>query len=271
MNGMKKKLITSIGCIVLLGMVSTIQASPMAYEGFDYSGTTLAGANGGVGWNTSWKSDAALTTDSIADVQAGSLAAPAGLDTSGNHLALILPGGQSTAFRGLASSAQLDLGVDATYYMSILHKRYNGGMLFGLNDASGNNVFAISLSSSGKYTMLLGADSVSEGVATSTAGAYLTVIKIEASAAGNDQASYIRYYETQTVNTEPTAWTLTSNGIDLGSVGSTVKLFGGSDRTIQYDEIRLGTTWASVIPEPTTLGLLGLVFRVLFGLRRLSM
>ena len=206
-------------------------------------------------------------------MQAGSLAAPTGLDTSGNHLALILPGGQSTAFRGLASSAQLDLGVDATYYMSILHKRSVGGMLFGLSDASGGNVFQIAFSSSGKYTMALGTDSVSEGVATTTVGAYLTVIKIEASASGNDTASFTRYYETQTVDpdTEPASWILTSNEIDLSSVGSTVKLYGGSDRTIQYDEIRLGDSWASVIPEPATLGLFVFALPVLLGLRRLFM
>ena len=49
MNSMKKKWIGSIGCIALLGMVSSVQASPMAYEGFDYSGPTLSGANGGFG------------------------------------------------------------------------------------------------------------------------------------------------------------------------------------------------------------------------------
>lgn len=269
---MKKTVIMFIGCIASLGIISNAYASLLAYEGFDYASTNLAGANGGSGWATSWKGNAALTTNSLADMQTNSVPAPTGYGPNpiGGSTKMANPGGAISAYRGLTSASDIDLGVTSTYYMSMLVERSGSGFSFGIKDSSGvNNVLGAAVSTGGAITMSVGTNAVTSANIIGNGSAYLWVFKVVANASGVDTAYVQVYNEGVTVpSAEPAAWLLTNN-VALSSIGSVLYLGGGSNRTIQYDEIRIGTTWDSVvIPEPATIGLLGLALPVLLCLRR---
>jgi hypothetical protein len=88
----------------------------------------------------------------------------------------------------------------------------------------------------------------------------LMIAKLTVRSVGNDELS-MNFYETGTDSvslTEPTSWDLSYQNAVSGtssSIGISVQQYGGSGH---IDELRIATEYGEAIPEPATLGLLGL-------------
>lgn len=253
--------------IALIGTGSLLastaaNAAVLATDVFDYStGSTLgAQSAAGGGWATGWRSSAGLAAESGATVSAGSLTAPAGYAPAPTGGSAIQAG--LVAYRGLDVASQIDLSIDKDYYISYLTERtpvptsaksfsfqlQTGGVTGGDNTvlvgtSTGGDPF-VALGSSG--TVLEDLNLIGNGSTD------LWIIKIAASATSADQV-FLKVYDSllDTVDAaEPATWSVVSNS-ELNS--STVTQLGfaiSGSATLQIDEIRIGESWADVVPVP---------------------
>lgn len=249
-----------IGKIALLFFACSTHthAALVVYEGFDYPPPALNEANGGFGWRGPWQSTAQLNVDSVAFVKTGSLTTPDNYPTTfGNRLILTDDsGGQMVAYRGLATDAFIDLRKNGIYYFAFIVRRSSSGYLINLTQGASTPVLSISVSTAGAITLNLAGEVVSSGNVIANNFSNLFVIKIEANADGPDVVSLNRYADSQSLpNEEPNIWLLTvESEVDL--FAERLALHGGSNRTIEFDEIRIGTSWDSTLYQlPTFFGM----------------
>ena len=256
MKGYKNKTNRCLGgLLVLCCLALRAQGVLLVYEGFDYASDTLAGANGGIGWNTSWKANAELTEESQAWILGNSLVPPEGYGQAmeGGCALLEMPAGQPSAYRGLAAESSIDMNSVSTFYISFLAERSNtSSRAFSvwLKEASGSDVLSAAVSTGGAVTLTLGTNSVSSPNIIGTGQPHLFVMKIESFEDSPDHV-YICSYRTSRdfiPVKEPDVWKL-SVSAEVGSVASVFGLRGGLNRSIQFDEVRIGTSWESVIPS----------------------
>jgi hypothetical protein len=264
---------------------ATADASLLASDAFVYdTGSTLGVQSAaGAGWSTGWMSNAGITTASGASVSAGSLTAPGGYSPAPSGGSAIQAG--LLAYRGLDASAQIDLSVDKDYYISYLAERTpvpvsSRSFSFQLQTGGvtgGDLVVNVGTSTGGDPFVALGASgTVLEDLNLIGNGSTdLWVIKIAASAALADQV-FLKVYDSinDTVDAaEPATWSVISNS-ELSS--STITQLGfaiSGNATLQIDEVRIGESWADVVPvpEPASAGLmllgLGLATRRLTAFR----
>ena len=79
----------TVGLTLPLLISTSLKAAVLVYEGFEYdTGTLTAGEDGGFGWNDGWYNNATSqsVTGNRGAIASGSLATPAGMIASGNHL-----------------------------------------------------------------------------------------------------------------------------------------------------------------------------------------
>tara|TARA_R100000027_G_scaffold53229_1_gene42037 strand:- start:12683 stop:13543 length:861 start_codon:yes stop_codon:yes gene_type:complete len=234
-------------------------AATLLYEGFDYTGSNLDSANGGSGWTTSWQSNSALSADSTANIGSGSLVAPTdSVAPTGNSISLTDPGGQVLAARGIAEPARIDLGSDSTFYFSFLAEKTTSGLYMNFRQGNSTNVLSLAVSSGGAVTMTLDDVATSSGTVIANNYSYLYVGKIVGSSTGAATAYFTRYVEAplqSLPSLEPESWLLEATLPEASILfADRIVLSGGSNRTVSYDEIRIGSTWAEgvgVIPEPS--------------------
>lgn len=263
---LRKLCLIGAAATMLSGMATGSHAALLAYEGFDYATDQTLGAqsSAGGGFSTGWMSNAALTTASGASVLANSLAAPSGYTPS--------PAGGSAkqvpilAYRGLASSAQIDLGVDQDYYISYLAARtqeLSTGSYSMVLQAGTTTVVTASVSTGGAPGLTLAPSAlVSAPNSIGYGPTFLYVIKVAASAAGNDQV-FLQTYASATATaaaTEPTTWQVASGEAALNSVLTQMAFLSGTGRALQIDEIRIGEAWADVVPVPEPGSLVAVLF-----------
>lgn len=236
-------------------------AALLAYEGFDYPTSTLAQGNGGSGFSTGWRNNVTTAGNSSVDITAGSLVFPTGVPytTVGNKVED--PTGDA-GFRTLTTG--LDMSVTEDYFVSFLWRRPTANQFAGLSFFSGatEQVYFGSLSGQTAFQIAQLGNSATPGPANSQLlnTTYFVVGKIQANATGFDQAFLKIYQEGDTIDlTETTSYTITGAANENLSVTlDSIRIDAGDDYGI--DEIRIGETWADVIPEPSSAGLLLLAF-----------
>ena len=281
---------TFFAAITVLVMVGSANAAPVVYEGFAYSAGTIDGSqNGGTGLSaTGWSG---TTTNVPYSVNSGGLSFT-GVTTIGGKLKRNTAPGNAQISRGLAAGAQTALTQDnTTIYFSLLmqNNRYSTGnandtFLIGtgaftnadskpvqLAGGEGFGVFfkGFGASPSGSIDIAGiafdgGASQISTGLIdtditgnTNDGGeVYFIVGQIDWAPNGNNDT--LSLYNVTDVNAAlPAAFaTLTA---DLDQSAFDTLAFGGA-QIGAFDEIRFGTTLTDVgvVPEPTSLTLLGL-------------
>jgi len=257
-------------CLCLAGVPRVATATLIAYDPFNQSaGGSIAGTSStapGV-WPTgsqSWS----IGGGSV-NVSAGSLSLPAGvvgLSTDGNRAVLGNTGSQVSASRSLGTA----YSSTSSLWFSYLFTQSN------TNNADGNND-GISLLNNGTSRIYFGSDGAGDFVIRAIAGQ--SVAAADAFANTNVGAASGQTFQL-VVNINPstgyTMWvnpTGFDNGIGVPTGGTSANLnsnllqfsfdtilLGGDDPTntsgsVTFDEFRMGTTAAAVVPEPSTYAL----------------
>lgn len=264
---MLKKLICLLMLFGVLAYAGNVNAVGIAYDGMDYapfSQTIVNDLNGGTGWDGKY-------TRSNAFIGTGSLVPPAGytLPTTGNKVDTIAGAGRIIG-RDLASPIDLSPAVSATYYFSLLWRREvtvpeienewentmelrlsSGAVMARYGNPDGSNDVKVQLD---------GVNPAPSGKTMDVAKTWLIVGKLVTNPAGTDDEGYIKTYEGDGVGTiagEPAIWDSSQTADMSGMIVEFTSSGGPGMENWIVDEIRIGTTFADVAPEPTTLSLLG--------------
>lgn len=252
----------------------------VAYEGFDYSaGTDIDTQTGGSSWNAGWSSPTGVSVDNpVNDLTY------TGLPTIGNSLTNPLAGNVQNIERTWNAT---DLtGDGGEIWFSLMVNQASGS-----SDAGDELRFQIfqggdsPIRNNGSDTML----SIDEngslelwGMSGTTANATTSITT------GANHLLVGQYIFSDTAGSD--VWNLWVDPTIAGSLGAAtlsatgdIQLDGEADglaseildlrflrNEMNLDEIRIGTDYASVIPEPTTSGLAALGTALIFARRRRS-
>jgi hypothetical protein len=250
-------------------------AAVLAYEGFDYPNdgpTLLNGLAGGTGWGGPWTFSGAaatgndgfdvsldnnsLTTTGFPFAPAGDRVLAVGLGTGGNS---------ARADRLLPTTVDLSVDGNVLYASFLIQKTTSGGtsndnievnFLAGLGTGSGSTPIRFGSTSSERLFIHDGgsvpAESTYEDMTLTTN--YFTVIKIESRATDPDIYSVLTYSGAETVPmAEPVTWDrshspATPNNVIINGI----RLWIGVLTAGEFDEIRIGQTWADVTAPTVT-------------------
>ncbi|MGE4488270.1 MAG: PEP-CTERM sorting domain-containing protein [Kiritimatiellales bacterium] len=264
--------------------VLTVSADLLVYEGFNYGdltnfehNTANSSAAGGTGLSTSgWRQyNATVSTAGLVETSAGSYA-PSWLDSTNGYMKINGGGaGNTWAFRSLASP--IATHVDTTYYFSfVLRNQDSSGistdgakLVFRAGD--GSTILYAGFTDTEALCLKAGSSSQVNGSTLFDSAAAVTLVgKVTLSASGSDTVSVSAFTGASGPGSEPVSWDLTSsaefNWWQIAELGLNVN---GGNSEVDFDEIRLGTTFDDVlpIPEPATLGLLGIGAAALWRLK----
>jgi ferric-dicitrate binding protein FerR (iron transport regulator) len=237
-------------------------AGLLAYEGFDYKNANALRtkrANGGSGWDGPWQGFARPLRPE--DAKARALNPTEGLARPGSATPAV--GGCfeylgfSKYYRRLSTPVRMD--ADRTYYLSFLFRRHGP-------PADPLNAVAVLLRSSGEIRNENPRQRLNVGVGGANqlfthlnaigsrtplpleyGQTYLLVAKIAARAAEADQV-FLRVYGPREAveRQEPDAWTVVGPLFQSDLVFDWLEVHINSLTRQSIDEVRLGTTWASV-------------------------
>jgi len=184
--------------------------------------------------------------------------------------------GQGTSGRNqrqMDGTISADAGTVGTIYMSFLYQNgmegtpsiYQALELYnGIGDVDTNRMFQLGTTSGNNFVFGAGDAAAAITIAAADSSVHQFVVKFDLSAsAGGDSA---------TVWIDPTSETggITSSGLDLA--WNTLSIGDYDENSASWDEIRFATTFNEAIPEPATLGLVGIFgVGVLFVRRRLML
>jgi len=264
-------------CVVaaLLLLVVKADAVVVSYEGFNYSAGPLNGADPGPSWNSDWVAPTGTVITS-------SLSYPAGSGTSSGGSVQAIGNGTSGGLNAsiqFGTGFQYDMTSEGTVrYASFLGSKptiAGGGEYLQMN--FGNNSWIFGMSSGDGFFLQLGGgnenQAFSAGGLVSTNATYLLVSKLVTSSVGNDTL-YLNWYASGDVVpvTEPVSWMLSVSRNNTTAGAQTTLNLGSGNAAGSYvmDEIRLGTTFADVVPEPSRAMLLLVGVMSLLARRRRS-
>lgn len=244
--------------IVAGSFLSSVYAAPQCYEGFDYAGASLNGKSGGSGWDGAWsdpEGGLTLSGDGTSLEFSASLKPGIGARVSDSN------GGGAT--RKILNPVDLNQEGTVTY----ISMRVNKGSIAAssseyieLNLAHGTSIrFEMGIGSNDKFYVEVGVPATKpESVEAASANTtYLLVAKIVSGVATD--TAYLKAYESGSTPdaSEPATWTVSDTG-NTGFALDTLRLsMGTAINASAIDEIRIGTTWESVVP----LGKTGLPIR----------
>ena len=256
--------------LLLATSLSSEADSPLLYEGFDYTvGSTVQGRNGGIGFGGAW-------TESSSDkdtIQPGSLLY-SGVSTSGQSAHSLAP----TDFYSELYREMVDIpGTGGTTLWASFLMRKNAD---GANGEPAD-YFGLALFATGIDGVFIGDPSETNTFSLGTVGTASTggeistiplvlgstaflVVRIDFSSVGNET---IRLF----VNSNPAAPNLTTpdaikTDLDFSDL-TALGVYAGEDADWSLDEIRIGTSYQAVVPEPGS-GALFAAGVLLAGLRR---
>lgn len=260
-----------------LGFVGTsAQAALLDADSFNYSGTALVGQNGGTGWSGAWfqtgtSANNTLSNDSV------SLAYPA---TFQSPLVAPTPTGSRVSTGGLTGNANtsrllstpINLAQEGNvYYVSALIKknRPNGettadNILIEFVDSSANRRFGLGIEGTTDRPWLNHNGSTTAGTSVTAGDTYLLVAKVISHATANDEYFLKVYgtgYGSQVPAVEPTTWDAQNaqgTAAILDRIRVRIDNANQAGTPGEVDEIRIATDWVSVVPEPTSIAMLGI-------------
>ncbi|MGB1129261.1 MAG: DUF6288 domain-containing protein, partial [Haloferula sp.] len=246
----------------------------VVYEGFNYSGGAKLDRNGGEGFESAWTTARSTSNGSFFEVYSSGLNFT---DSSSNALPVVGKStnrndgdGRAKADRILSDAARAELLADgSTMWFSVLHKRTTDnehcGFVFGsgtfdisngwelVDYAAGHEGFGFG-SSGDQSIRAVGYDNLS-GLHESTtsvnaSSTRLIVGKIVWKANGTNDV--LRLYNVTNLNTVPTNPIATIN-LDLNQTSFDRISLLSNKASARYDEIRLGSSFASVMGESSGL------------------
>ena len=238
-------------------------ASPIASDPFDYAPGSLGTSSGGSGWTTSWAGGSTnVTAPGLVGSGVGS-ASTNKLTTNNDN---------SGAFRSLAAQGTDGTTVWLSYLFSgtstTVAAGYAGVSLFAgsserLFTGKRTNQTVLGVQRSGQTS------AAGDSAASADTSTHLLVYRIDFGAgttAGNEKV-------TMYVDPTPGAAPDVSPSVTLPDVNDftfdRVRIQSGNGSNFNVDEVSLGTIYADVVPEPATLGFLGLgAIAMLAGRRR---
>ena len=247
--------------------MSAAQASLI--ESFDYDTGAIAGLDGGTGWSGAWGTGGG----SAPVITSGSLSAPSGygFTPEGNKAENTGNGFLSRAF---ATDDRINLGSDSTYYMSWLIGTEVIGDVSRLNLVDNQFQNRISIGKLGNanenLSIQLSGESVIYSSTSLTNGNFLIVARLH-SDDGTLTVSASAFPSSGSVGAEPATWDISTTSTSTDHVKNMLSmnmLMQGASGNIAFDEFRVGSTYASVIPEPSTLALVLASLGVLLAARR---
>ncbi len=225
---------------------STAHAQLDVYDGFNYSTGTLSGKSGGgsLGWSGTWSGANPVKSGSLADLN---------LQTTGNSVEAV--GGNTSSFRSLATTYG---GNNQTLFLSFLARvdpttgsqpgtSYGGISLFNVTE----ELFLGIPSGATDWGMVDDPGTGPYGLSTTTANITTHLLVYE-----------LQYSNTGTVNLlmfmDPTPGA-TSPGTPVAFLANQaaftfnqVRIQSGSTLDVDVDELRIGQTFGSVVPEAMT-------------------
>jgi hypothetical protein len=272
---MTRRTLFGIAAIVL-GTFTPCRGALIVYDGFNYSpvGAPISGQSGGAGWSGPWGGSLAAGYF----IGSGSLASPfPGEGTSGNMLSTGVSTGNKGTLRNLASS----LGTPGTtdYFSFLIQPTGTVGNGFddghmGLSILGTLNSLFCGKPGVGAVNPNLydietggGITRAPTTVAAVSGQTVLMVVRADFTAVNDTFTLYINPLST----TEPATPSAVLGGF---SVGTVTGLQVSGPGAFNFDELRVGTTFASVVPEPSSIAMLVIGMLGLLGTgvarRRLS-
>ena len=236
----------------------------LAYEPFDYAEPMMTAdrAHGGTGWPSPWlgplaseKVDVAprMEFEPGASLAFGGLAAPRGGS---------LVFGAQRSFRARALPRPVDFGSDGVHYISFLMRAMPptaaagpkpGPMRFALVSSSGHVWVAVSLGTSFRPLILAQGNNNSAGEPLTAGETVFVVCKVVTSRQGADQMFLRVYRSGESIEAgETTHWTVSSRALHFDDVLDHVELAIPRSEGGRFDELRVGTSWAAVVPLEKT-------------------
>lgn len=215
------------------------------YEGFDYAGTTLVGQSGGKGWAAGWVASGTTAGATLSDDATSLDSAAFPLDPVGARVSVK----SGAAARQLSRSLDLTTEGEVMYVSALLRKTSTAAttadnLEITLGNSTTNQTIRIGMTSGDAFFLNQAANATGAVVAGET---YFVVAKIVSRAATPDECYMSIYGPSDTTpTTEPTTWMLT-NTLSGTAMLSYLRVVSGAnlDRG-EIDEIRLGSTYASV-------------------------
>jgi hypothetical protein len=261
-------------CVVLAGLTSPAWAVPIAYDGFESygSGADLSGLSAGsgspgpggeFGWTSEWT---AVPGVSVAG------AAPVGQRTAQIN----------GATNNIVAATRSFAPQTGTVYFSVSYRVVAGlegsdfvHFYLGNNPASNGNTGGFgdidtTLTNFGaRIGTTNGGDTTNTTIPSIAAATYLLVGKISKTSGGNYNRVDLFVNPISTIEPAlPDATDLGDAGIGTLSHFSVRSFNLDVDDIYQFDDVRIGTTFADVVPEPGSIALLGIAAGGLLTTRR---
>jgi len=232
----------------------------LAYEPFDYAEPMMTAdrAHGGMGWPSPWRGPLApekvevaprMEFEPGASLAFGGLAAPRGGS---------LVFGAQRWFRARALPLPVDFGADGVHYFSFLMRampptaaagQKPWPMRFALVSSSTHVWVAVSLGTSFRPLILAQGNNNSAGEPLTAGETVFVVCKVVTSRQGADQMFLRVYRSGESIEAgETTHWTVSSRALHFDDVLDHVELAIPRSEGGRFDELRVGTSWAAVVP-----------------------